>query len=53
MLKVVYHMLKDGTAYKELGDNYMDDRRKQAQIKYHKEQLYKLLGGESPETQSA
>ena len=53
MLKVVYHMLKDGTAYIELGENYMDERRKQSQIKYHKEQLDKLLGEDLPETQSA
>jgi hypothetical protein len=53
MLKVIYHMLKDGTAYQELGDGYMDERRKKAQIKYHKEQLNKLLGEDSPETESA
>ncbi len=52
MLKVAYHMLKDGTAYIELGENYMDDRRKQLQIKYHKEQLNKLLGEDLPGTQS-
>lgn len=53
MLKVVYHMLKDGTAYQELGADYMSNRRKDAQIKYHREQLNKLLGEDSPETQSA
>lgn len=53
MLKVVYHMLKDGTAYQELGEDCMDDRRKQSQIQYHREQLNKLLGEDSPETKSA
>lgn len=53
MLKVVYHMIKDGTPYIELGENHMDDRRKQSQIKYYREQLNKLLGEDSPETQSA
>ena len=53
MLKVIYHMIKDGTAYVELGDNYMDERRKQAQIKYHTDQLNKLLGGDTPEAKSA
>lgn len=53
MLKVVYHMLKDGTAYQELGADYMSNRRKDAQIKYHREQLNRLLGEDSPETQSA
>ena len=42
-------MLKDGTEYRELGPTYMDDRRKQAQIKYHKEQLKNLLGEDTPE----
>jgi len=46
-------MLKNGTEYKELGVDYMDDRRKQEQINYYKEQLNKLTGGDSPETQSA
>lgn len=49
MLKVVYHMLKDGTAYQELGEGYMNTRRKDAQIRYHREQLNKLLGEDSPE----
>ena len=53
MLKVVYHMLKDGTAYQELGTDYMTTKRKDAQIKYHRDQLNKLLGEDSPETQSA
>ncbi len=53
MLKVVYHMLKDGSAYQELGEDYMVSRRKDAQIRYHREQLNKLLGEDSPETESA
>ena len=48
ILIIVYHMLKDGTEYRELGPDYMDDRRKQAQIKYHKEQLKNLLGEDTP-----
>jgi len=32
MLKVVFHMLKDGSAYKELGADYMSNRRKDARI---------------------
>ena len=53
LLKVIYHMLKDGTAYQELGEDYMSNKRKDAQIKYHREQLNKLLGEDSPETKSA
>lgn len=52
MLKVVYHMLKDGTAYREPGANYMDDRRRQNQIDYYKKRL-KELGEDSPEKESA
>lgn len=53
MLNVVYHMLKDGSAYQELGADYMVSKRKDAQIKYHREQLNKLLGEDLPESQSA
>lgn len=52
MLRVVYHMIKDGTAYKDLGEDYFDTGRRKAQIKYYREQLNKLLGEDSPETQS-
>ena len=53
MLKVAYHMLKNETPYQELGAEHMTNKRKDAQIKYHREQLNKLLGEDSPETQSA
>ncbi len=33
-------MLKDGTAYKELSAVFIDDLRKNAVIRYHKEVLY-------------
>ena len=49
MLKVIYHMLKDNRAYHKLGSDYRDEKHKQAQIKYYKEQLYKLIGEDSPE----
>lgn len=39
MLKVVYHWLRNGVAYDELGADYMTYHRKDAQIKYHREQL--------------
>ncbi len=53
ILKVVYHMLKEGTAYQELGANSVDEKRKKRQIAYHQEQLNKLLGEDTPEPQSA
>ena len=37
ILKVVYPMLKDGATYKELGADFIDDRSKNAVIRYHKE----------------
>lgn len=52
ILKIVYHVLKDKCDYKELGEHYVDDRRKLMQIKYHKEAL-KNLGVDLPDTQSA
>jgi hypothetical protein len=52
MFKVVYHMLKDGTAYREPGVNYMDDRRRQNQVDYYKKRL-KELGEDLPEKESA
>lgn len=51
ILKIVYHVLKDKCDYKELGEHYVDDRRKLMQIKYHKEAL-KNLGVDLPDTQS-
>ena len=52
MLQVIYYMLKNGTAYYELGDTYLDDKRKKAQIKYYRENLKRLLGEDLPEVQS-
>jgi transposase len=53
MHKVIYHMLKDDTVYHELGSDYMDDKRKQAQIKYYQDQIKKLTGEDSPGKESA
>jgi hypothetical protein len=52
ILKVVYHLLKEKCDYKELGECHVDERRKWAQIKYHKEAL-KQLGVDTPDVQSA
>lgn len=52
ILKVVYHVLKDKCEYRELGEHYVDDRRKQLQIRCYKEAL-KNLGVDLPETKSA
>lgn len=52
ILKVVYILLKEKCDYKELGENYMDERRKKSQIKYHQEAL-KQLGVDLPEEKRA
>ena len=52
MIKVVYHVLKGKCDYVELGADYVDDRRKALQIRYHKEAL-KNLGVDLPEERSA
>ncbi len=52
ILKIVYHALKDKCDYVELGGNYVDEHRKAARIKYHKDAL-RNLGVDLPDTQSA
>lgn len=42
ILRIVYHILKDGTRYNELGADYCDARRKNAMLKHHIEALSKL-----------
>lgn len=52
LLKIVYHMLKYKTHYKELGADYVDNRRKAHLIKHHLDAL-KDLGVDMPGTHSA
>lgn len=52
LLKIVYHMLKNKTHYKELGVDYVDDRRKSHLIRHHLDAL-KTLGVDMPGTPSA
>ena len=44
----MYYVLKDQVVYSELGCGYVDERRKNARIKYHMEVL-KNLGVDLPE----
>lgn len=48
LLTIVYHVLKDQAVYSELGCGYVDQRRKNARIKYHFDVL-KNLGVDIPE----
>jgi transposase len=42
ILVIVYHILKDGTVYKDLGQNYFDERDKEAVIRREVRRLEKL-----------
>lgn len=42
ILEIVYHMLKNGTEYTDLGNNYFEERRKQASINRHVKRLESL-----------
>ena len=46
--RATYHMLKDQVVYSELGCEYVDQRRKNARIRYHLDVL-KNLGVDIPE----
>lgn len=48
LLTIVYHMLNDQVVYSELGCGYVDQRRKNARIRYHLDVL-KNLGVDIPE----
>lgn len=42
ILVIVYHILKDGTAYQDLGGNYFDERSKEATIRRTVQRLQQL-----------
>ena len=42
ILKAVYHVLKDGVGYNELGANYLDDKTKKKREYYLRQELEKL-----------
>jgi hypothetical protein len=42
ILVVVYHVLKDGTVYRDLGETYFDERSKEATIKRTVQRLERL-----------
>ena len=42
MLITIYFMLRDGTSYRELGDNYFDERRRQATIRRAAQRIERL-----------
>lgn len=42
MLVTIYFMLRDGASYRELGDNYFDERRRQATIRRAAQRIERL-----------
>jgi hypothetical protein len=32
ILVIIYHLLRDGTTYRDLGSNYFDERNRQATV---------------------
>jgi hypothetical protein len=52
MLRIIYHMLQDGTHYIELGPSYRDERQKKNEIKKLHKRLNELEGTGSPLTKN-
>jgi transposase len=52
ILVICYHMLKNKTHFKELGENFMDEKKLKYKIRYH-QNILKELGVEIPEKASA
>ena len=52
ILTIVYHILKDKVDYRELGAEYVDQKKRQSRIKYYQQALAEL-GVDIAEIQSA
>jgi transposase len=52
MLRIIYHMLQEGTHYIELGPSYRDERQKENEIKKLHKRLNELEGTESTLTKN-
>jgi prefoldin subunit 5 len=48
---ISYHLIKEKTAFVELGASYMDEKKREAQLKYYQKRIEEL-GAEIPETKS-
>jgi len=42
LLRTSYYVLRRATPYQELGANYLDERRREALIRYHTKRLHEL-----------
>jgi len=52
ILVIAYHMLKNKTHFKELGEGFIDENKRKLKIRYH-QSILKELGVEIPEKASA
>jgi prefoldin subunit 5 len=48
---ISYHLIKEKTAFVELGANHVDEKKREAQLKYYQKRIEEL-GAEIPETKS-
>jgi transposase len=52
ILVIAYHLIKEKKDFIELGANYMDEKKREAQLKYYQKRIEEL-GAEIPENKSA
>jgi len=52
ILVIAYHLIKEKKDFVELGANYMDEKKREAQLKYYQKRIEEL-GAEIPENKSA
>lgn len=53
MLIIAYHLIKEKVHFVELGANYVDERRREAQLKYYKKRIDQLTSCETHNVESA
>jgi len=52
ILTIVYHLIKEKKSFQELGATYIDEKKREGQIKYFQKRLQEL-GAENPEKKKA
>ena len=52
ILVIAYHLIKEKKNFVELGASHVDERKREAQLKYYQNRIEEL-GAEIPETKSA
>ena len=49
---ISYHLIKEKTAFIELGAGYVDEKKRETQLKYYQKRIEEL-GAEIPDNKSA